>query len=80
MTVSCLFIGYSERYRGFKFYGPSTKNIKTDNTKFFEDIQNSGSQLYKEFIFKEEHIVIPMTTVPNVVVVPLQNENTVVPL
>jgi len=46
---------------------------------FFENIQNSGSQLYKNFTFKEEHIVILMTTVPNnEVVVPLQNENTVI--
>jgi len=78
-TVSCLFIGYSERYIGFRFYCPSTKNIKTDNAKFFGDIQNSGSQIYKDFTFEEEHIVIPMTTVPNdKVVVPLQNENIVV--
>ena len=47
---------------------------------FFEDIQNNGSQLYKDFTFEKEHIVIPMTTVPNdEVVVSLQNENTVVP-
>ena len=47
---------------------------------FFEDIQNSESQLYKNFTFEEEHIVIPMTTIPNdEVVVPLQNENTVIP-
>ena len=32
-TVSCLFVGYSERYRAFGFYCPSTKNIKTDNAK-----------------------------------------------
>ena len=38
-TVSYLFVGYSERYKGFKFYCPSTKNIKTDNANFFEDIQ-----------------------------------------
>ena len=29
-TVSCLFVGYSERYKGFKFYCPSAKNIKTE--------------------------------------------------
>jgi len=34
-TISCLFVGYSERYRGFRLYCPSTKNIKTDNAKFF---------------------------------------------
>jgi len=65
-TVSCLFIGYSDKYRGFRFYCPSTKNIiETDNAKFFEDIQNSGGQLYKDFIFEEEYIGIPMITVPN---------------
>ena len=37
-TVSCLFVGYSERYRDFRFYCPSIKNIKTDNAKFFENI------------------------------------------
>jgi len=42
---------------------------------FFEDIQNSESQLYKNFTFEEEHIDIPMTTVPNDEVVSLQNEN-----
>jgi len=47
---------------------------------FFEDIQNSGSQLYKDLIFEEEHIVIPMITVPNdEVVVSLQNENIILP-
>ena len=79
--VSCLFVEYSERYRTFRLYCPSTKNIKTNNVKFFEDIQNSRSQLYKDLTFKEEHIVIPTTTVPNNEVVdPLQNENTVVSL
>jgi len=52
-----------------------------DNAAFFEDIQNSGSQLYKDFTFEEEHIVIPMTIVPNdKIVAPFQDENTVVPL
>jgi len=56
-------------------------NIKKDNAKFFSDIQNSASQLYKYSIFDEEYIVIPMITIPNdEVVVPFQNENIVVPL
>ena len=47
---------------------------------FFEDIQNSESQLYKDFTFEEEHIIIPLTTILNdEVVIPLQNENIVVP-
>jgi len=82
-TVNCLFVGYSERYRGFKFYCPSTKNIiETDNARFFfENIQNSESQLYKDFTFEEEHIIIHIITVPNdEVVTPLQNENIVISL
>ena len=48
---------------------------------FFENIQNSGSQLHKDFIFKKEHIVIPITIVSNdKVVVPLQDENIVASL
>ena len=80
--VRCLFVGSSERYKDFKFYCSSTKNIiETDNAKFFEDIQNSESQLCKDFRFEEEQIVIPMTTIQNhEVVVPLQHENTVIPL
>ena len=65
-TVSCLFIGYSERYKGFRFYCPSTKNIKTDNTKFIEKIQNNGSQLHKDFIFEEEQIVMCNAPSPQV--------------
>ena len=42
------------------FYCPSTQNlIETYNAKFIEDIQNSESQLHKDFTFKEENIVIP---------------------
>ena len=80
-TASCFFVGYSGRSRGFRFYCPSTKNIlETNNAKFIKEIQNSGSQLHKNFTFKEEQIVIPMTIVPNdKVVVPLQDENTAVP-
>jgi len=38
-TVSCFFVGYSERSRGFRFYCLSTKNIiETDNAKFIEKI------------------------------------------
>ena len=46
---------------------------------FFKIIQNSGSQLYKDFTFEEKHIVILVIIVPNdEVFVPLQDENTVV--
>ncbi|RVW41773.1 Retrovirus-related Pol polyprotein from transposon TNT 1-94 [Vitis vinifera] len=38
-TVSCYFVGYSERSRGFKFYDPSTRSLfETGNAKFIEDV------------------------------------------
>ena len=78
--VSCFFVGYSERLRGFRVYCPSNRNIlETNNANFIEDIQNSESQLHKNFIFEEEHIVIPMIIVPNdEVIISFQHENTVV--
>jgi hypothetical protein len=38
-TVSCYFIGYVERSRGYKFYDPTNRIIFEINTiKFFEDV------------------------------------------
>jgi transposase InsO family protein len=38
-TVSCYFIGYAERFRGYKFYDPTNIIIFEINTvKFFENI------------------------------------------
>jgi len=53
-TVSCFFVRYSEKSRSFMFYCLSIKNItQTDNAKFIKDIQNSESQLHKNFTFEE---------------------------
>ena len=42
-TVSCYFIGYSERSRGYKFYNPTTKSIfETGNARFFKDVEFDG--------------------------------------
>ncbi|RVW92863.1 Retrovirus-related Pol polyprotein from transposon TNT 1-94 [Vitis vinifera] len=44
-TVSCYFVGYSERSRGFKFYDPSTRSFfETGNAKFIEDVELSGRE------------------------------------
>ena len=58
--VTCLFIGYSERYKRFSFYRPSTKNIiETDNAIYFKDIQNSGNQLHKDSHLKKNRLLYP---------------------
>jgi len=47
------------------FIVPPLRTLETNNAKFIENIQSSGSQLHKDFTFEGEHIVIPMTTIPN---------------
>ncbi|RVW88213.1 Retrovirus-related Pol polyprotein from transposon TNT 1-94 [Vitis vinifera] len=44
-TVSCYFVGYSERSRGFKFYDPSSRSFfEVGNAKFIEDVELSGRE------------------------------------
>ncbi|KAH7834402.1 hypothetical protein Vadar_015602 [Vaccinium darrowii] len=69
-TVSCYFVGYSERSRGFKFYCPSTNTIiETDNAKFIEDVESSGSAQTRNFLFEEEQVEIPMIPIETIEVV-----------
>ena len=59
-TVSCYFVGYPERSKGYKFYDPSSRSFfETGNAKFIED---SGSTQVKEVIFEEEYVNAPTTT------------------
>ncbi|RVX03812.1 Retrovirus-related Pol polyprotein from transposon TNT 1-94 [Vitis vinifera] len=62
-TVSCYFVGYSERSRGFKFYDPSTRSFfETGNAKFIEDVELSGREPLRKVVFEEESINIPIIT------------------
>ena len=59
-TVSCYFIGYSERSRGYKFYDPTTKSIfKTGIARFFEDVEFDRGDKDRDFVFEEEYVDIP---------------------
>ena len=60
-TISCYFIGYSKRSRGYKFYDPTTKAIfETGNAWFFEDVEFARGEKIKDFVFEEEHVEIPL--------------------
>ncbi|RVX09023.1 Retrovirus-related Pol polyprotein from transposon TNT 1-94 [Vitis vinifera] len=60
-TVSCYFVGYSERSRGFKFYDPSTRSFfETGNAKFIEDVELSGREPLRKVVFEEEFVNIPI--------------------
>ncbi|KAL6321467.1 hypothetical protein AAG906_018403 [Vitis piasezkii] len=62
-TVSCYFVGYSERSRGFKFYDPSTRSFfETGNAKFIEDVELSGREPLRKVVFEEESVNIPIIT------------------
>ena len=44
-TISCYFVEYFERSRGYKFYDPTTRSIfKTGNAWFFEDVEYAGKK------------------------------------
>ena len=71
--VSCYFIGYSERSRGYKFYDPTTKSIfETRNARFFEDVEFDGGDKDRDFAFEEEHVDIS-TAVIDIVQAPIHN-------
>ncbi|RVW22573.1 Retrovirus-related Pol polyprotein from transposon TNT 1-94 [Vitis vinifera] len=61
-TVSCYFVGYSERSRGFKFYDPSSRSFfETGNAKFIEDVGLSGREPLRKVVFEEKSVSIPTT-------------------
>ena len=64
-TVSCYFVGYSERSRGFKFYDPSIRSFfETGNAKFIEDVELSGREPLRKVVFEEESVNIPIINIP----------------
>lgn len=65
-TINCYFIGYSERFRGFKFYDLTTKAIfETENARFFEDVEFEGGERVTGFVFEEEYVEIPPIVIDN---------------
>ena len=59
--MSCYFVGYSKRSRGFKFYDPSTRSFfETSNAKFIKDVESSGREPLRKVVFEEESVNIPI--------------------
>lgn len=64
-TVSCYFVGYSERSRGYKFYDPTNRTIlETGNARFFEDIEVGGENSVRDVVFEE--VVDEVITTPSI--------------
>ncbi|KAK8944130.1 hypothetical protein KSP39_PZI007676 [Platanthera zijinensis] len=59
-TVTCYFIGYSEKSRGYKFYDPATESIfETGNARFLEDIAFGGEDKLRKIDFSEITTSLP---------------------
>jgi hypothetical protein len=60
-TVSCHFIGYPDKSKGFHFYCPDryTKIVKMRRTVFLEDEVIRGSTVPWEIRLKEKRVYVP---------------------
>jgi hypothetical protein len=60
-TVSCHFVGYSEKSKGFRFYCSDihTKFIEMRHIIFLEDEMMRGSNVPREISFEEKRIDVP---------------------
>ena len=56
-TISGYFIGYVERFKGYRFYCPShsTRIVESRNTKFLENNLISGSDLFQDIVYEKDH-------------------------
>jgi hypothetical protein len=59
--VSCHFIGYSEKSKGFHFYCPDrhTKYIETRHVIFLEDEMMRGNTVPREISLEEKRVYVP---------------------
>ena len=65
--VSCYFVGYAERSRGYKFYDLTSRSIfETGNAIFLEDVEFGEEGNIRNVVFDEEsiidndHVIIPI--------------------
>jgi hypothetical protein len=61
-TVSCRFIGYPEKSKGFRYYylDRYTKFVETRHAVFLEDKMMRGSMVAREIILEEKRYVCPL--------------------
>ncbi|XP_074336653.1 uncharacterized protein LOC141673816 [Apium graveolens] len=81
-TVSCYFVGYTERTKGFKFYDPLSKSFfETGNARFLEDVVFEGRDKVRDMdvVFEEEFVSLPHIVQDNNVDIPIppptENQN-----
>jgi hypothetical protein len=60
-TVSCHFIGYPEKSKGFRFYCPDryTKFVEMRHDVFLEDEMMRRSMVAQEIVLEEKQVCVP---------------------
>ena len=60
-TVSCHFIGYPEKSKGYRFYCPGrhTKFVETRHANFLEEQMVRGSMVAREINLEEKRVFVP---------------------
>jgi len=60
-TVSCHFIGYLEKSKGYRFYCPDryTKFVETRHAVFLEDQMVRGSMVARKIDLEEKRVFVP---------------------
>ena len=84
-TISCHFIGYLEKAKGYRFYCPNrqTKFVETRHAVFLEDNMIRGSMVTREINFEEKRVYMPTPMVQepfftlHVVVIPTVQDTAV---
>ena len=57
-TISCYFVGYVERSRGYKFYDPTLRLIfETGNARFLEEVEFENEENIRKVVFEEEPVI-----------------------
>ena len=63
-TISCYFVGYSERSRGFKFNDTTMRSFfETGNARFLEEVEFEGEDKSRDIVFEEEFISLPTVVI-----------------
>jgi hypothetical protein len=60
-TISCHFIGYPGKSKGFRFYSPDryTKFVETRHVVFLEDDMMRGNMVAREIDLEEKRVCVP---------------------
>ncbi|RDX99780.1 Copia protein, partial [Mucuna pruriens] len=66
--VSCYFVGYAERFRGYKFYDPTSRSLfEMRNARILEEVEFGKEGNIRNVAFEEEfvndigQILVPIT-------------------